>query len=86
MRAAELAARIGRAAFYVGLTVALVSCSDRISTDQVLAIYDPKASYPSAAFRQPLDGTVVPPDISPLTFSWEQSPAQPHSLVAPLEV
>ena len=86
MRLAEIGVSVGRATFYVGLTVAAVSCSKRIWTDQVLALYHPEASYPAAAFRQPADGTVLPRDIAPLTFAWEQGGAGLQSWVVLLEV
>ena len=67
--------------FYAGLALAVASCSRRISVDQVLARYQPEASYPPVAFRQPAEGSVVPPDIAPITFTWEQPPPAPQAWV-----
>jgi tetratricopeptide (TPR) repeat protein len=81
MRLAEMTVWLGRAAGSVALALVMVSCSRQVSVDQVLAIYHPETAYPATAFRQPLEGTILPPDLAPLTFTWEQPAASPQSWV-----
>ena len=81
----EIKAWIGRATVCVALALAAISYSRRISVDQVVALYHPEAAYPAAGFREPRDGTVLPPDLAPITFAWEQPAARPQSWVILVE-
>jgi tetratricopeptide (TPR) repeat protein len=85
MCVAEITAWMARATVCVALALAAVSCSRRISVDQVVALYHPEAAYPAAGFQQPRDGTVFPPDLAPFTFAWEQPVARPQSWVVLIE-
>ena len=85
MRVAVITAWSGRATVCVALALAATSCSRRISVDQVVALYHPEAAYPAAGFRQPRDASVVPPDLAPITFAWEQPAAPPKSWVILVE-
>jgi hypothetical protein len=71
---------------YGCLAIALGSCARPIATNRVRAIYRPDASYPADAFSQPMEGAVVPPDMAPITFSWERSAAAPQSWVVLVEL
>ena len=51
--------------------------------DQVVALYHPEAAYPAAGFWQPRDGTVLPSDLAPLTFDWDQPVAAAAKLGDP---
>jgi tetratricopeptide (TPR) repeat protein len=53
--------------------LALVSCSSRNDTAQVLAAYDERGDYPPLAIRYPLNGTLFPPEIAPTGFSWQDA-------------
>ena len=86
MRVAEIKAWIGGATVCVVLALAAVSCSKRTSVEQVLALYHEEAAYPSAGFRQPLDGSVLPLDLAPVTFAWEQPTTPPQSWVILVEI
>jgi Tol biopolymer transport system component/Flp pilus assembly protein TadD len=81
----EIKAWIGRATVCVALALAAISCSRRISVDQVVALYHPEAAYPAAGFLQPRDASVLPPDLAPITFAWEQPVARPQSWVILVE-
>ncbi|HEY5911757.1 MAG TPA: hypothetical protein VJA21_14240, partial [Verrucomicrobiae bacterium] len=87
MRVSELFNPDGaaRAIAWVAVAFAVTSCSERVSVDQVLALYRPAASYPGMALRQPQEGTVFPPDLAPFTFSWEQPGAAAQTWVILLE-
>ncbi|MBI4659691.1 MAG: tetratricopeptide repeat protein [Verrucomicrobia bacterium] len=45
--------------------------------DQVLAAFDPQASYPRIEFQNPLDETLFPPEMPPPVFRWTDS--QPNA-------
>ena len=85
MRLAEMIVWLSRVTGCVTLALAVVSCSRQVSVEQVLAVYHRETAYPATGFRQPLDGTVLPPDLAPLTFTWEQPAVPPQSWVILVE-
>ncbi len=85
MHVTEMAAWFCRATVCVAVALTAVSCSRPVSADKVAALYHPEATYPATDFREPRDGTVLPPDLAPLTFTWEQPVTPPQSWVILLE-
>ena len=75
MRVAKINFRTNALSALAGFCLVALSCSPRISLDQVLAGYRPNATYPEVLLRYPPDGVVFPPEIAPPAVLWEDKGA-----------